>query len=91
MGEQFQRALKDRDLANAGICGFAAAILMSYVANVAKPGIFHVLLALLALAAILGGFLSIAHSKAEPELKGAAGIVVGLISVLCFVFLSMLY
>ncbi len=91
MGEQFQRALKDRDLANAGICGFAAAILMSYVTSVARPGIFHVLLALLGLAAILGGFLSIAHSKVEPEWKAGAGIAVGLISVLCFVFLSMLY
>jgi hypothetical protein len=91
MREQLQRALKDRDLANAGICGFAAAILMSYVASVAKPGPLHVLLALLGLGAILGGFLSIAHSKAEPEGKAAAGIAVGLISLLCFVLLSMLY
>ena len=91
MKDQLQAALKDRDIGNAGICGFAAAILMSYVTSVAKPGALHVLLALLGLAAVLGGFLSIAHSKLAPDPKAVAGIGIGLVSVLVFVLLSQLY
>jgi hypothetical protein len=91
MTDALQKALQDRDLISAGVCGLVAALVMSYVANVSKPGVAHVLLAVIGLGAILGGFLFLARSNAEPEWKAATAIGVGLVSVLCFVLLSMLY
>jgi peptidoglycan/LPS O-acetylase OafA/YrhL len=91
MTNAMQKALQDRDLISACVCGLLAALVMSYVANVSKPGAVHVLLALIGLGAILGGFLFVARSKAESEWKAATAIAGGLVSVLCFLLLSMLY
>jgi hypothetical protein len=91
MSDQFQKALQDRDLISSCLCGLGAALIMSYVTNVSKPGIAHVMLALIALAAILGAFLFLARSRVEPEWKAAAAIGGGLVSVLFFVLLSTFY
>ena len=91
MGDQLQQALRDPDLIRGCVCGLVAAVVMSYVAHITGPGLFHALLGLLALVAILAGFLFVGRAKVEPEWKAAAAIGGGLISVLLFVFLSTLY
>jgi hypothetical protein len=91
MSEEFQKAVRDADLLNACVSGLGAAILMSYVAHVAKPGIIHVLLALVAVAAIVGAYLFVARSKVEAEWKATTIIVVGAVGIVGMRLLSVLY
>ncbi len=91
MGDQFQKVMRDPDVISACVSGLIAALVMSYVVNVSPPGVIHLVLAAVALAGILGGFLFLARSKIESDWKAAAAIAGGLISVLCFVLLSRLY
>jgi peptidoglycan/LPS O-acetylase OafA/YrhL len=91
MTDQLQRAFKDPDIIRGVVCGLAAALILSYVASVSKPVTTHAVLALLGLAAIIGAYLSVANSKIEPEARGLAAIIGGVVSVGVFVLLSQLY
>jgi peptidoglycan/LPS O-acetylase OafA/YrhL len=91
MNDQLQKISGDRDLTRGFICGIAAAVIMSYVASVKSPHLLHVWLALAGVAAIVGAYLSIAQSKADPELKGLVGLGGAVVSIACFLLLSTLY
>ena len=90
MANPLENFLKDADLIRAIACAILAALLMGYVGSVAKPAFTHAILALGGICAILGAYLSLARSQAEPELKAATGIVGAAVSVLCLVLLSRL-
>ena len=86
-----QEATSDhKHLAGAYISGAVAAIIMRYVASVAKPGFLHLILALIAVCGIVGAYLFVARSNADPGLK--AGTIVGaaVVSGLCFALVSLL-
>jgi hypothetical protein len=88
----FQKATTDhRDLTAAYVSSALATIFIRYVASVGRPGFVHMVLALLSVAGIVGAFLLIARSSAEPALK--AGTVVGaaVVSGLCFAVVAYLF
>jgi hypothetical protein len=58
-----------RDLVGVFIAGIVAAILLRYVTAVAHPVAAHALLALVAVGAIVCGYLLLGRSKAETEWK----------------------
>ena len=91
MNDQMQRIYGDSDHIRGLGCGVLAALIMSYVGNVEKPGLLHVWLALAGVVAIVGAYLSIAQSKVEPDVKGMAGVGIGIVSIACFLLLSRLY
>jgi hypothetical protein len=91
MPDQLQKISGDSDLLRGLGCGVLAALIMSYVGSVEKPGLLHVWLALAGVAAIVGAYLSIAQSKAEPDMKGMAGVGIGAVSIAIFLLLGKLF
>ncbi len=63
-----------KELAAVYVCAAIAAIMIRYVASVQKPGVFDAILALLAVGAIVGAYLSVARSDAGVALK--AGTII---------------
>jgi len=90
MSEEFQKPVRDRHLVSALISAALAAILMSYVANVAKPGILHAVLALATIGATVSAYLFIARSEVDVTYKGGAVIALGIASVLYLIMMSRL-
>ena len=91
MSEEFQKAARDGDLISACISALGAAVLLSYVVNVAKPGVIHVLIAIVAVAAIVGAYLYVAHAKVDAAWKAATIIIGGALGVACLRFSSLLF
>jgi hypothetical protein len=89
MSEQSQQAMRDRDLISGLISGALAAIVMSYVANVAQPGILHAVLALASVGATVVAYLYIARAKVDAPFKAGAIIAIGVVSALYLILLSM--
>jgi hypothetical protein len=86
-----QKADSDHtDLIVAGISALAAAIVMSFVASVGKPGGIHVLLAIAAVFAIVWAYLMVARSSQDSAWKAGTVIGAGVIGALCLVGLSKL-
>ena len=86
-----QKAMTDHKyLTHAYIGAAVAAILIRYVASVGKPGMFDLILALIAVCAILVAYLSVARSNADASLK--AGTIVGaaVVAGVCFYVVSLL-
>ena len=90
MSEQFKTAVKDGDLIRAFITGVAAAIIMSYVASVAKPGIIHLVLGLMSVCVIVAAYLLVARSTVDAAGKTAAIVGTGVVGGLCLLGLPML-
>jgi len=85
-----QKAMTDHKyLTRAYISGVVAAILMRFAASAAKPGIFHLILALIAVCAIVGAYLSIARSNVDGGLKAANIVGAAVVSGACFALLSL--
>ncbi len=79
-----QKAMTEhRDLVGVFIAGIVAAILMRYVTAVAQPVGAHALLAIVAVGAIVCGYLLLGRSKADSEWKlatvAATAVVAGLV------------
>jgi FtsH-binding integral membrane protein len=79
-----------KDLTSAAACAAAAGILLGYVAGVAKPGGGHLLLALVALAAIVWAYMLVGRSQAEAEWKAGTIIGSGVIGLICLLLVSAL-
>ena len=85
------KAMTDhKHLTSAYIGGAVAAILMRYAASVAKPGIFDLILALIAVCAIVVAYLSVARSNADGGLKAANIVGAAVVSGLCFSLVSLI-
>ena len=86
-----QKAMTEhRDLIGVVIAGIVAAILMRYVTAVAQAAAIHALLAVVAVGAIVCGYLLLGRSKATPEWKLATVVGAAVVSALCFRLLTML-
>ena len=86
-----QKAMTDHKyLTRAYIGGVVAAILMRFAASAAKPGILHLILALIAVCAIVGAYLSIARSNGDGGLKAANIVGAAVVSGLCFALVSLI-
>ena len=86
-----QKAMTDHKyLTNAYIGGAVAAILIRYVAGVGKPGVFDLILALIAVCAIVGAYMSVARSNADAGLKAATIVGAAVVSGLCFYLVSLI-
>ena len=72
-------------LTRAYIGGAVAAILMRFAASAGKPGVLHLILALIAVCAIVGAYLSVARSNADGGLKAANIVGAAVVSGVCFV------
>jgi hypothetical protein len=79
-----------KHLMSAYVSGAVAAILMRFAASAAKPGIFHLILALIAVCAIVAAYLSIARSNADGGLKAANIVGAAVVSGLCFTLVSLI-
>ena len=79
-----------KDLTSAYVSGAVAAIIMRYVTSVAKPGIGDVVLALIAVCGIVGAYLFVARSNADPGLRAATIVGVAIVSGVCFALVSLL-
>jgi len=85
-----QKAMTDHKyLTRAYIGGVVAAILIRFAASAAKPGMLHLILALIAVCAVVGAYLSIARSNADAGLKAANIIGAAVVSLVCFALLSL--
>ena len=78
------------DLTGAYIAAVVAALLMSYVTSVAKPGAVHAVLAILGVGAIVWAYLLVARSKADGGWKVVTLIGALILAALCFAGLSAL-
>ena len=78
-------------MVTAMISSVVAAAIMSYVANVAKPGVLHVVLALMAVGATVSAFLFIARSKVDALWKAGTVVALGAIGAIYLILLSTLH
>ena len=86
-----QKAMTDHKyLTRAYIGGAVAAILMRFAASAAKPSILHLILALIAVCAIVGAYLSIARSNADGGLKAANIVGAAVVALVCFALVSLI-
>jgi K+-transporting ATPase KdpF subunit len=90
MTEQAKKTVRDRDQIYAFCSGLIAAIVMSYVASVAKPGIIDLVLTLVGLGAIVLAFMLVARSSIDAAGKAATVVGTGVAGGLCLFGLSML-
>ncbi len=85
-----QKATTDhKDLTSAYISAAVAAIILRYVASVAKPGAVDVILALIAVCAIVAAYLFVARSKADGGVKAATIVGAAVVAGVCFALVSL--
>jgi hypothetical protein len=86
-----EKAMSDhKHLTGAYVTGAAAAIIMRYVASVSGPGVIHLILALIAVGGIVGAYLFVARSEAEPGLKAATIVGAAVVSGIFFALVSLI-
>jgi hypothetical protein len=86
-----QKATTDhKDLASAYVAGAVSAIILRYVASLAKPGIVDLLLVLIAMCGIVAAYLFVARSNADAELKAATIVGAAIVAGVCFALVSLL-
>jgi hypothetical protein len=78
-------------LRNAYISGAVAAIILRYVASVAKPGTVHAVLALIAVCGIVGAYLYVARADSEPGMKAANIVGAAVVAGVCFALVSLVF
>jgi hypothetical protein len=78
------------DLTGAYISAIIAALIMSYVTSVAKPGIVQAVLAIVSIGAIVWAYMLVARSKADSSWKVATLVGALVVAALCFAGLSAL-
>ena len=87
-----QKATTDhKELTTAYVSAAVATVLIRYVASVDRPGIPHLILALIAVCGIVGAYLSIARSNASEQLKAGTVIGAAVVSGVCFALVSFLF
>jgi hypothetical protein len=79
-----------RDLVGVFIAGIVAAVLMRLATGVAQPAGIHALLAVVAVGALVCGYLLLGRSQAEAEEKLAAVAATAVVAGLCFQLLTLL-
>ncbi len=86
-----EKAMTDhRHLTGAYISGAVAAIIMRYAASASSPGIVHAVLALIAVAGIVGAYLCVARSNAEEGVKAVTIVGAAVVGGVFFVLVSLL-
>lgn len=83
MGTQVKEAVRDKDLILAFISAVVASFLLGIVANVTKPSLLHLILALIGVGAIIAAYLFVARSVVDERAKAAAAVGTGIVSLLC--------
>jgi hypothetical protein len=78
-------------LTRAYVSGAVAAILLRVAAGAATPSVFHVILALIAICAIVGAYLSVARSNADGGVKTANIVGAAVVSGVCFALVSLIF
>jgi hypothetical protein len=77
-------------LTRAYVSAALGAILMRVAAGAAKPSVFHVILALIAICAIVAAYLSVARSNADAGVKAANVVGAAVVAGVCFALVSLL-
>jgi len=86
-----QKATTDhKDLTSTYISAAVAAIILRYVASVAKPGGVDVILALIAVCAIVAAYLFVARSRADGGVKAATIVGAAIVAGVCFTLVSLI-
>lgn len=86
-----QKATTDhKDLTSAYISAAVAAIILRYVASVAKPGLFEVILGLIAVGGIVAAYLFVARSNADGNLKAATIVGAAVVAGVFFELVSLI-
>jgi hypothetical protein len=78
-----------KDLTSAYVSAAVAAIILRYVASVAKPGAVDVILALIAVCAIVAAYLFVARSNADGGVKAATIVGAAIVAGVFFELVSL--
>lgn len=85
-----QKATTDhKDLTSAYVSAAVAAIILRYVASVAKPGGVDVILALISVCAIVAAYLFVARSKTDGGVKAATIVGAAVVAGACFALVAL--